>query len=73
MTFITAWLYFCLLCLIYFVLPFAANWNNFPVQSLFNFFVLSDYVKGLLNHNLKGYGFLKIFAHLIKIVSTIKY
>ena len=46
MTFITAWLYFSQLCLIYFVLPFATNWNNFPIQSLFNYFVLNDNVKG---------------------------
>ena len=45
--FITAWLYSCLLSLIYFVLPFATNRHNFPFQSLFNCFVLSDYVKGL--------------------------
>ena len=29
----TPWLYLCLLSLIYFVLPFATNWNNFPIQS----------------------------------------
>ena len=27
--------------------PFATNWNNFPMQFLFNYFVLSGYVKGL--------------------------
>ena len=47
MNFITAsLLYSCVLCLIYFVLPLATNWNNFPVQSLSNCFVLNDNVKG---------------------------